>query len=140
MARVVDADVVAILGNHYDSAAAPSLTPFITPATLLVDRIHKYDTNSLLDDASLAEIEKYLAAHFYALQDQILQSKGTNRASGSFQGQTGKGLDGTQYGQMAKVLDETGYLARMDQPQRPKASLGWLGKRPSEQTDYEDRD
>jgi hypothetical protein len=37
-------------------------------------------------------------------------------------------------------LDVTGYLVKMDQPLRPKASAMWLGKTPSDQIDYVDRD
>ena len=50
------------------------------------------------------------------------------------------GFDATLYGQTAKRLDVTGYLAKLDKPDRPKAGSIWLGKAPSEQTDYEDRD
>lgn len=62
--------------------------------------------------ATLTEIEKYLAAHFLSLRDQRVASEAF--PSGfrlSYQGKTGMGLDGTQYGQMAKALDSSGRLA-----------------------------
>src|SRR5574343_470286 len=88
----------------------------------------------------LDESEKYLAAHFYAIRDQQYTSKSTGKASASFQGQTGKGLDYSHWGQTAKLLDVTGFLARLDAAPRANASMAWLCKPPSEQIDYEDRD
>jgi len=93
----------------------------------------------VLTTALLLEIEKHLAAHFYALRDPQYQQKRTEKASATFQGKTDLGLDLTWWGQMAKTLDVSGCLAQLDKgigtPQ-----LVWLGLPPSEQTDYEDRD
>jgi hypothetical protein len=130
-ARTTSNSVKALLLRQYDANAAPSLTPFIDTATVLVDRMVAEDADGLLTAAELELIERYLAAHFYLHSDQALMSKSTGGASGSFQGQTGIGLDGSQYGQTAKRLDVTGYLVRMDQPQRPVSQVEWLG------TEYE---
>jgi len=96
-------------------------------------------------NATLAEsVECFLAAHFYAHADQLLQSKSTGGSSGSFQGQTGQVLSSTQYGQTAMLLDVTGLLAKRSKEaetgQKRVAGVSWLGLPPSEQTDYEDRD
>ena len=57
---------------------------------------------------------------------------------------TGKSLDSTHYGQTAKLLDTSGCLAEISKEAETggKTTVGidWLGKPPSEQTDYVDRD
>ena len=89
------------------------LKPFITVANVIADKVSSCasDKGLSLTSAQLKEIERYLAAHLYALRDAQYQSKSTERASATFQGQTGMGLD-----------------------------LTWWGKAPSDQTNYEDRD
>lgn len=127
--RTTETAIKAILGSHYDGTS--ELQPFIDTATLLVDDIAGSDESISL--ARLERIECYLSAHYYSLKDPIVQSRSTGRASGQFQGRTDLGFDGSRYGQEAKRLDPTGYLVRLDQPQRPKASCMWLGKVPSDQ-------
>ena len=116
------------------------LKPFITVANVIADKVSSCasDKGLSLTSAQLKEIERYLAAHLYALRDAQYQSKSTERASATFQGQTGMGLDLTWWGQTAKVLDFSGCLAAYSAGAR--ASLSWLGKAPSDQTNYEDRD
>lgn len=113
--------------------------PFIAAANSLTNRVATLDTDSILDTATLKEIERYLAAHCYAHRDQQYTSKSTGSASGSFQGQYGMRLEGTKWGQMALTLDFTGTLASL-QRMKNKATVNWLGLPPSEQTDYVDRD
>jgi hypothetical protein len=50
-------------------------------------------------------------------------------------------LESTLYGQTALVIDHSGCLATITAGAGPKtASAEWLGKPPSDQTDYEARD
>lgn len=86
---------------------------FINTANVLSDRLQSSDTENGLSEAELIEIETYLSAHFYALRDPQYQQKKTGRASSTFQGQTGKGLELTWWGQMALVFDHTGILAKL---------------------------
>lgn len=116
------------------------LGPFIDAASALTDKVVAADEDSVLGSALAAQIEAFLAAHFYSLRDQLYTSKSTGKASGSFQVGSGNGLLETAYGRNAVALDVTGYLLKLTQPQRPKVRTGWLGKPKSEQTDYEDRD
>lgn len=141
MARTTSDAVKAILLSNYDSATNPSLTAFIDTATAMVDEVVTEATERSLTISStlLERIEAYLSAHFYGLSDQFYTSRSTAGASGSFQGQTGMGLDATLYGQTAKRLDPTGILAGMDESVG-YATMTWLGKAPSNQTDYVDRD
>lgn len=108
MARVVAADVTAIIDTTVDPA------PYITAANLLVTR-HCVDDDLTTDE--LFEIERWLAAHLLATQDQIEASTGMGASRVTFQGQTGLGLDGTRYGQQVKLLDSTGKLALRDKAQ-----------------------
>lgn len=98
-----------------------------------------------LDEEHLADIETLLAAHYAHPKDPTYRSKATGGASGTFQGISGKYLEGTDHGQRAIELDTSGclakYQAEMMQSKGNTAGLSWLGKRnESESVDYEDRD
>lgn len=139
--RIVDADVEGIV--EVDSSIP--LTPFITIANLLTDRVVTCATSrgSSLTDDEAKYIEAWLSAHFYSIRDEGYTSKKTGDASATFKGQTGKSLDSTHYGQTAKLLDTSGCLAEISKDAEKgvtQASMTWLGKPPSEQTDYVDRD
>ncbi len=122
-----------------DSDSDIDITAFIRTANALTDHVESKDTGNLLSEALLIEIETWLAAHFYALRDLQFISKSTEGASASFQGQTGMRLESTFQGQTALTLDHTGILASLN---RGKHNIGvqWLGKPPSTQLDYVDRD
>ena len=114
--------------------------PFIRTANRLTDKVSAADVDGDLGVELLIEIETYLAAHLCAQRDPQYSSKSTGGASGQFQGQFGQRLDATSWGQTALMLDATGYLAKLNEGKRAKASMTWVGKPPSEQTAYEDRD
>lgn len=134
MARTTEEEVRKII----DTDSGIGITPFLDVANVLTDQVSAEDDNGLLNDSLLLQIEKWLAAHFYAIRDPQYASKRTEKAEAIFQGKTEMGLDSTYWGQMAKRLDVTGYLASLDTSKR--ASLAWLGLPPSEQTAYTDRD
>jgi len=140
MARTTSDNVKGILLTNYDTAASPSLTPFIDTASAMVDAlVTKASSRSLTINATLLEIiERWLSAHYYAHADQLLTSKSTAGASGSFQGQSGMGLDSTQYGQAAKRLDPTGILAGMDDS-AGVVEMHWLGKTAPNKSTYQER-
>lgn len=128
---------VEVLIRDYDNDI--SLEPFIRMAYVLTNRVAAKDTDSLLGSDELAEIERWLAVHFYETRDHELSQEATEKASGQYVGQFGKGLERTRAGQNAMLFDETGYLRRVSNGAVvPKVS--WLGKAPSNQTDYVDRD
>lgn len=134
--RVTEADVRTMV----ETDSSIDLSVFIDMANVLTDKVSAKDTDGELSAAMLVRIELLLAAHYYSLRDQRYQSKNTGRAGGSFQGQAGKGLESTDYGSNAIALDVTGYLAQLTLTKRPKIGVTWLGRAPSEQTDYVDRD
>lgn len=148
MARTSSSAVQAILrpgsqGGDYDDLNSPSLTPFIEAASSIVDDVVACVARKGLtafSSAKLELIERWVAAHSYVMSDQTYASRSTAGASASFHGQTGMYLEATKYGQMAMSLDSSGCLAAVTSgSQRKTASLRWGGKRPSEQTDYADR-
>jgi hypothetical protein len=126
-------------GGDYDDRNNPTLTPYITAANLLVTRVLTCATAKgvpLTDDEALV-LETWLAAHGYALSDQPYAEKSTQRSKGVFQGRTGMRLEATKYGQMALDLDPSGCLAAVTKKQT--VGMSWLGRTPTEQTDYLDR-
>ncbi len=116
------------------------VNPFIRAASVLVNKISSNDYTGLLDANDLKEIETWLAAHLYAHRDQLLTSKSTSGASGSFQGQFGMLFESTQYGQTAMLLDITMYLAKLQQQIKDggKKTLGmvWIGSTEQEYESY----
>lgn len=130
MARVTSSQVQAVLGNNYDGSK--DLSAYIATATILTDRTVLCAANKsvTIDSDTAAQLETYLAAHFYTLHDPTYSSRSTQGASGSFHGQTGKGLESSMYGQTAILMDPSGCLNSFDK--RQKASMIWLG------TDLED--
>lgn len=143
MARTTSELVQGLLLSDYGptrSGATPSLTPFIDTASAIVDQVATCATakGSTLTSTQLELIERWLAAHAYCQSDQPYAEKKTQEASAVYQGRTGMNLDGTKYGQMAQTLDPTGCLSTLSKRNRVRAI--WLGKAPSAQTDYPDRD
>lgn len=66
-----------------------------------------------LSDDQKKEIERWFTAHLMACtKERQAQSEKDLDASIKYQGETGKGLESTHYGQMCLVLDTTGLLAQ----------------------------
>lgn len=131
MSRTTPALVKGILLRDYDTKKAPDLQPFIDSAGLLVDRTEAYalSIDAPLLDPELEMLERWLAAHYYKQSDQAFASKGTDGATASFQGQTGKSLESTKYGQTAITLDYSGYLGLVTTGAGPTLVGGvWLGR------------
>ena len=61
------------------------------------------------------ELETWVTAHMIAsTREQQLSEASAGSAKAKFQGQTGLGLNSTFYGQVAKNMDTTGTLLRLD--------------------------
>jgi hypothetical protein len=118
-----------------------NLLPFLRAANRLVDYVVTQDADGLLTTGMLRDVETFLAAHFAVHnRDHQYNSKSTGGASGSFTGQFAMRLESTSPGQTAMLLDLTGTLKQLNEARRPQIQVSWLGKRPSEQTNYVDRD
>lgn len=115
MVRTTTGAVQGILGSDYDSRRSPDLSPRIETAATLVDDILAKATELgiPLTDTRLEVIERWLAAHLYCVTDRPYKSRSAGGSSGTFDGNTDKGLDATLYGQTAKVLDTTGVLSSL---------------------------
>lgn len=144
MARTTSAAVQALLepGQDYDTLTSPSLTPFIETASAMVDDAASCatDLGTPISTTRLELIERWLAAHYYVQSDQTYASKNTEGAGASFHGQTAMYLEASKYGQTAARLDPTGCLQSVAGAERKSAGGFWLGKAPSSQTNYRDRD
>lgn len=133
--RTTALKVRAILGSDHDGQTL--LTPYIETAAAITTRVAACATRKglSLSSAELELIERWLAAWSYTKSDPVYQSKTTAEASATFV--RGK-VEPEPYKDMALSLDTSGCLNAILNRQR--ASVHWLGKPPSEQIDYEDRD
>lgn len=122
--------VQGVLAAGGDYNGLTPLTPYIETATVVIDRLAAYaaEIETTVTDAELELLERWLAAWAYCMSDKPYSSRSTLGASGSFHGQTGKGLEANLYGQTAKRLDPTGYLIIWDTESRGARAGGfWLG-------------
>ena len=138
-------DNVRSVISHDTDLPLVSMEPFIRAAGSLVTKVESNDADNLLSATDLKEVEIWLAAHFYAHFDMQESSTVAGEGEARFQvGQPGKGpLELTMWGRSAMLLDITGYLANLNQDVmkgKRKITFSYLGKRPSLQTDYVDRD
>jgi hypothetical protein len=135
--------VKAVLLRQYDFNNLPDIGPFITTASALVDWVVGKNNYGELNGNIQERIECFLAAHFYFHADQVLQSKSTGGASGSFQGRTDMVFMGSQYGQTACALDVTGQLAKRSKEaetgMKRTTQFFWMGKPPANQIPARDR-
>jgi hypothetical protein len=120
MARATTASIGAII----ELDATISLIPFITVAHSLVDEIA---VSSGHDEARLALIETWLAAHFYTVRDPRTTQETAGNVSATYQSAVALGLATSHYGQMAMTLDTSGLLAMLSQNKRRIATISWAG-------------
>lgn len=108
MARVLASEVKEILDTDLSGAA---LEAFIVAANLTVTDL--LGSSTVLSSSQLKEIERWFTAHLVACtrEQQAKSEKVAGEASITYQGETGKGLDSTFYGQQVKILDTSGVLA-----------------------------
>lgn len=144
--RTDSAAVASILVDNYDkdesTGEGPDLTPFIEAASSVVDDVAICATtkNKSLSSTKLELIERWLAAHFYVMNDPTFRERFTMTTKAIFDGTTGMYLEASRYGQMAVTLDSSGCLSAIASGTRKKASLSWLGLPPSGQIPYWQRD
>lgn len=138
MARTDATLVKAILLRDYDSRNNPSLTPFITSASMIVDRMVLCATESgiTFSDAELLEIEGWVAAYRYTHNNPVYSSKSTDGRSGSFLREDSK----NPYKAGALEMDPSGCLEQLLGPKKGIVpNFSWMGKTENEQQDYWER-
>lgn len=130
--RTTEGEVKSLLQRNYDAKNKPNLAVRIRMANSLVNQLatRSAANGSPLPADTLKLIEANLAAHFYCTADPMAQSENFGGASASY--------DKRSFLEDAKALDWTGTLTGMLNPK--KISIGWLGKAPSEQIPYWQRD
>lgn len=105
--RVGPDELKEIIETELDDSV---LETFIGAANITVTE-HLGDS-TILSDAQKREVERWLAAHFLACtRERQASREAVDKASITYQGETGMGLDSTHYGQIVKTLDATGILA-----------------------------
>jgi hypothetical protein len=105
MPRTTELAVQGVL----ETDASISLSPYIEVASALVTRIC---TGTYYDSTLLELIERWLAAHFYALRDKRVASEGVKGLSTTYEApKTDMYLANTVYGQTALSMDVYGNLA-----------------------------
>lgn len=144
MANRTSVDLIKeLLGRNYDRKSP--LTGYLKSANVLTNNLvarasargQPSDIELINDVATLERIECLLACHYYQRHDPGFQAKQTGRSGATFQGQTGQRFSATPYGQDACAMDYTGILSSMEKG--GKVTLTWLGKPPSSQIPYVDR-
>lgn len=113
--RVTVNDVKAIFET---TLGADNIEAFIRSANVVInDNL----TGKGIADATLKELERWLAAHFAAHMDPVAGSEKIGDAQVKYllamsSGADGLGLNNTPYGQQARILDPTGILASIGKP------------------------
>ena len=100
MARVTEAEVKEIIEIADDFV---TLDPFIIAVN-----------DTTITDTILKEIERWLSAHFTAIRDPRVDSEKAGSVGAKYQYKVDIGFEVTTYGQMAKRIDSSGTLAKMD--------------------------
>ncbi len=138
MSRTTSASVQVILQNDY--RAGDDLSGVIATANALTTRVATCAAakGEDLSDVELELVERWLAAHYYAVSNRPYKAKRTADSSATFDGATGMGLNSTLYGQAALDMDASGCLAAITS--RANVGVVWLGKPPGEQLRVDQRD
>jgi hypothetical protein len=128
---------IVVVRNTVPETAA--LNSAITTANIVVTRVcvpygEGYDETDADDIALLAEVEKYLAAHFFCIFKPRREFEQAKSVAQRIQTKVDLGLKLTHYGQQAIFLDVNGGLANKeleDATLKVNEKLEWLG------TEYE---
>ena len=119
--RVTADEVGAII--DYDTDIITDISAFITAANLTVTAML---SSAGLSDDQLKEIERWLAAHFIAIQDPRAKSKEFGDSKEDYEGAVvGEGLKLTRYGQQVLVLDTSGTMASASGPTASISTINW---------------
>lgn len=128
--RALVGAIIELDGNIVSDDAA--MAPFIATASELVTECCTGDNAPATEysDDRLELIERWLAAHFYAMRDPRSASEGAGAVSVAYQSSVGMGFAASHYGQQVMRLDTNGGLARLDRNARDgtkRPRVTWLG-------------
>lgn len=127
-----------LVGGLVEVTDGVDLTPFIFSANELVTELCSASDYS---DERLELIERWLAAHFYAVFEPRTKLEQAAGLMEQYEGRADMGLRFTRYGQQAMMLDTAGNLAAVNNSLNdvkkvlPAANrtpgIGWGGRTPS---------
>lgn len=126
-----DTDAVTALLEEYNTDI--DLDQCIETANMMVT---DNCTESDYSDAKLELIERYLSAHFYEIISARRKFAAAGKVQQSTESKVDLGLDLTRYGQTAKIIDNAGNLAALDNALKTvkkglavgiQAKILWLG-------------
>jgi len=117
------------VGGIIEVDVAISLDPFIETASALVDDIAVESGHGA---TRLELIERWLAAHFYAIRDPRTTQEKAGTVGASYESKVDLGLNLTRYGQQAMALDSSGLLEGFSKGKR-RVGVTWLGTEPTSQ-------
>jgi len=96
------------------------LTPFIEAANVIVT---KNCTHADFTVTDLEIIERWLAAHFYAMYKARASEERAGQVSARYQSKVDLGFDLSHYGQMAMRLDWSGALSTLNQQSKKGGAI-----------------
>lgn len=106
--RASATEVKGIITTSMDD---PRVDNFITTANAVVNQ---HLTGENLSDDLLALIERWLAAHFLAIDEARVTQEDADGVSRRYEGTVGTGLNATRFGQQVILLDPTGKLLALE--------------------------
>jgi len=132
MARVVDADIQAIISDDVDGVVS-DFSVFIANASIYMTQVEAdHATFAALKEETLKLIETYIAAHMTILKTKFAKSEKAGSVGAGFAVQVGLGLDETWYGSSAKSFDTSGTLGRLDEEakkgSKTRRGFGYVGE------------
>ena len=129
-----------ILSPGNDYRPGKPLEPFILVGVKRSSWIQANAANYGLtpnDTETASALAAWIAAWAYKASDQQYQSSNAGRSSATFRGQSGKGLEMNNYGQVAMEMDTTGMLKAANEGRI--VGVTWIGKPEFDQLTYDER-
>ena len=88
------------------------ITSVLTTVDLILTKIYE-DSDCVISNDLLTQLQKYYAAHIIAsTTSRIARTEKLGEAQVEYAGKYGSGLDSTPYGQMVKLIDPCGMIAK----------------------------
>jgi hypothetical protein len=117
-----------------DSTVTTDAAEFIETASVIVDEVcataKKTDGSDYYSAARLELIERWLAAHFYAIRDPRAVMEKAGPVSQTIESKIDLYFSVTRYGQQAMLIDTNGGLARLNAKMKngqPSLQFFWAG-------------
>lgn len=107
--RVNESDVADIIDTE------KNINPYLKTANIVIN--NTFANNTTVDADTLAELERWLCAHFIEADTGTIVSQKIDDSEDKFADHLGMGLNATRFGQRVKLIDHSGLLAALDRNQ-----------------------